>query len=198
VAAVGGLDKLFVIPPGGALVQITPKSSGANASKWEEVAIDGGGRIWLATDQGVVVLDGTGKLLTQWAPGTIEALRGEVTHVLVMGSGPAQLPAAGAAATGTVTGKIIKAGSPVVGAEVQICNSPSLVFSSTPCGDKPFKQTVKTDAGGAFKVPDVPIGSYGFAIRPPGGKWLITLGSDCCTQMKKRQEYDVGTLKLDE
>jgi hypothetical protein len=196
VAAVKGLSELVVVEPGGEQRTVQPGSAGIKAKRFHSVAHDDSGRMWIATDNGLAVLDATGKLARQYEPGTLAGVEGAVEHVLVVGAGPADLPAAGAAETGTVTGKVTKNDSAITSARVEICASPSMMFRSTPCEDASFKKETTTDASGVFKIADVPIGSYGFAVME-GGKWTITLGGDCCAKMKKGQEFDAGTIKLD-
>jgi hypothetical protein len=196
LGAVAGLGELFVIPPAGHFKKIIPKSANIAATAWKDVAVDGSGRLWLATDNGLAVLDQDGKRIEYWQPGTLAGVSGAVKQLVVVGNGPERLPAAGAAATGTVVGKIIKDGSPVANADIQICASPNISFEITPCAGEPFLRSVKADMKGQFTFPGVPISSYEFAIKRGDGKWIITLGGGCCTAMKHGQEFDVGSLQL--
>jgi hypothetical protein len=195
VGAVSGMDDGFIVEAAGTK-KLSAASTGIKAKRFESLALDDAGRIWLATDNGLAVIDASGKLARQWEPGTLPGLEGAVTRLVVLGAGPTDLPAVGAAETGTVVGKVTKDGSPITSAKVEICASPSMIITTTPCGEAPFKKDTQTDATGKFTLTEVPIGSYGFAIQA-GGQWVITIGSECCTKMKKGQEYDVGTIKLD-
>jgi hypothetical protein len=195
VATLSGKKTLHVLGPDGHQ-QIDAASADLKVGSFKQVAIDGSNRIWLGTDHGLVVVDKKGKALEHWPPATLEGVPGEVTHIAVAGSGPTKLPKPTEPATGTVKGKVLKAGAPAAGADLELCSSPSMLFKTTPCEDGPFKKTTKTSASGEFTLPDVPIASYGFAVKAPGAKWMITLGSGCCTKMQKGKEYDVGAIKL--
>ena len=195
VVALSGTKRLHVLGPGGQ-TQIDPASANLKASSFKQVAIDGSGRIWIATDYGLVVVDEKGKTIAQWPPSTLPGVTGEISHIVVTGAGPTNLPKPTAPVTGTVKGKVLKSGSPAAGADLELCASPSMVFKSTPCEGRAFKKTTRTSATGEFSIPDVPIASYGFAVKTPGAKWMITLGSDCCSKMKQGMEYDVGAIKL--
>ena len=195
LAVVGGLADLFVIPAAGPPKKVTPKSANIAASRWKDAALDGRGRLWLATDNGLAVLEKDGRRIEHWQPGTLAGVPGAVDHLLVVGNGPDRLPRASAPATGTVVGKVIRDGTPVSNTDLQICASPDMMFEKTPCENKPFVRSAKTDDGGQFHLPDVPIGSYGFAIKA-NDKWMITIGGGCCTAMKDGKEFDVGALRL--
>ena len=122
-------------------------------------------------------------------------LSGSVKSIVVIDGGPS-LPTVGPVKTGKVSGKILRAGSPVAGASVEICKRPSSYFRGTPCKDAPWKGAAKTGADGAFLFDNVPLGTYRFAIGVDG-KWS-TGWDECCKGMKEGQNFDVGSLKLKE
>ena len=115
---------------------------------------------------------------------------------MVFGAGPKDLPSGGPLATGGLTGTILRDGAPVAGTTVELCPSPSSFFTKSPCHDAPVKFTAKTDAAGVWTVENVPLGSYGLAIKN-GKKWSVTLMSDMADGMKAGAVYDTGSMSLD-
>lgn len=184
---------LYRVAPGKGTQLVTQKKAGFRGKSVNAIAADAAGRTWLSTDHGLVVIDSAGKA-TQYAPGTLAAVTGEVKQISVVAGGPA-LPPVGEQAKGGVTGKLIRDGSPVVGVDVELCASPSMFFRGTPCGDAAFRGRSTTGQDGVFRFDGVPLGQYRFAIKKPGGKWSIT-SSPCCQGMRKGQSYDVGSLTL--
>lgn len=194
VAAISGLDDLYVAKPGGGAFEISPKSGGFEARSFKAIAVDAGGRKWIATDNGLVVLDADNKLVQQWKPGTLPDVNGTIEAMLVVGGGPA-LPKAQDVVAGNVSGKVIRGGSPVATVDIEICESPSTFFKTSPCDDASFKKAGKTNEKGEFTFEGVPIGTYSFAVKG-GDKWAVMIGSNCCSDMKKGQTYDVGSIEL--
>lgn len=165
------------------------------ATNIHAVAGDGQGRTWLGTNNGVVIWKADGSTI-QWKPGTVEELSGKVEAVAVTKGGPA-LPKIGPQKKGSVTGKVLKDGSPLAGVQVQACESPATMFRKSPCESKPVKFSGKTDDSGVFKFDNVPVGTYGFAIKPSADKkWRVTLAFDCCSKLQDGKTYDVGSFDL--
>lgn len=182
---------------GGEVYELTPDSAGFQAKAIDSVAVDAAGRVWLATDNGVVVMSVDGKTQQQWLPGTVAAIPGRVKYIAVAGGGPALPELGGEAVTGTLTGKVLKGGAGVANADIEICPTPVTMFKSTPCDSAVVRKTAKTDANGTFTFPDLPISSYGFAIKPPGKKWLVLIGGSCCAQMQPGKTFDIGSVAID-
>lgn len=159
------------------------------------LAVDGSGRVWVGTEIGVAIL-GPGDAKTEWASGAVSELSGEVVGIAVVGAGPAELPAAGPVKTGGLKGKILKGGAPVADADVELCPSPGMLFSKSPCAESRVKFSGKTDAQGEWQFDAVPLGAYGIAIKTEG-KWKITMGSNLGSEMKEGQVYDAGSITLD-
>jgi hypothetical protein len=173
--------------------------AGIKAKSFRKAVADGAGRFWIATDYGIAIVGPDGKLLQQWEPGQLKEVSGDVRSLAVVGRGPS-LPTLGAKAVGTVKGKILRGGSAVAGAIVELCESPSMILfgrGATPCAKAIFKASATTDAEGSFTIPGVPIGSYRFAVKA-GPKWVIMFGGDCCAKMKEGQSYDIGAITLKE
>jgi len=198
LASRGAVDDLAIRAPDGELKLFTLKKIGANASEAEVMAVDGSGRTWLRTDNGVVILDADGVLVQQWTPGTVPGINGEVQALAVAGNGPT-LPELTDAPRGTVIGKVLVKGKPVAGATVEMCPSPASIamFEKTPCTGRPVVHRGVTAADGTFELKDVAVGSYGFAVKPKR-TWFVTwISDDCCTSLAAGQTYDIGSLKLD-
>jgi hypothetical protein len=159
------------------------------------LAVDGSGRVWVGTEFGVTIL-GPGDAKVEWASGAVGELSGEIVGIAVVGAGPAELPTAGPVKTGGLKGKILRGGAPVAEAEVEICPSPGMLFTKSPCHESRVKFTGKTNAQGEWQFDAVPLGQYGIAIKTEG-KWKITMGSDLGSEMKEGQVYDAGSITLD-
>jgi hypothetical protein len=171
---------------------------GLRAGSFRALAPDGSGRTWLATDYGLAVVDAQGARIAQWEPGTLAGVNGAITAIVAPGKGPLALPPVGAQLTGTVVGKVTRAGQPVSGAEVELCPAPARILTATPCARAPFARTAKTAADGSFTLTDVPIGSYGFAYRAASsGDWTYPVAMECCSRMAPASRFDVGALALD-
>jgi sugar lactone lactonase YvrE len=195
IAASAGLDDVVLAAPGQPGRSVDLAAAGAKAKTADVLAVDGQGRTWIRTDNGLVILDRDGKLLQQWEPGTVQGIAGKVTAAAVIGAGP-ELPSTGPVATGTVTGKVLQKGKALAGAKIELCASPSMMFKKTPCDDASLTRTATTGADGMFSLANVPVGSFGFAVKP-AGQWMIMLGSNCCTELEAGGSYDVGSITLD-
>jgi hypothetical protein len=194
-AASGSVAEIVIGAAGSKPHAIQLDKLGAKAHRAEILAIDAAGRTWIGSDNGVIVLGADDKLLQQWTPGTVAGITGKVTAIAVLGAGPS-LPTIGAASTGTVIGKVLTKGQAVANATIELCDMPLTMFEKTPCGSATTARTATTGADGTFSVADVPIGSYGFAVKT-AGKWLIMIGGNCCTEMQAGKSYDVGSITLD-
>jgi hypothetical protein len=200
---VGGGGRICVFYVLGAIACVLPDGR-AVAQEWRGedsgdmlrgAAMDGAGRLWIASDAGLRVLDPAGEE-TLFPPGTIAEAPGRIDAIAVAGAGPV-LPVPGEVRKGSVTGKILRGGQPLAGLTTEICPSPAIMFQDTPCAEGPFHQSVQTDAAGVFTFTDVPISTYGFAVDVDG-KWATSLFEDCCEGMQPGRAFDVGTFTLDE
>lgn len=159
------------------------------------LAVDGAGRVWAGGEIGATVL-GPGDAKLEWPSGAVPELSGEVVGIAIAGTGPAELPTGGPIKTGGLTGKVLRGGSPVANASIELCPSPGMLFTKTPCSDSAVKFAGKTDEQGVWRFEGVPLGAYGIAIKTEG-KWKITMGSDLGVEMKEGQVYDVGSIALE-
>ena len=195
VAASGGVGTLAVQAPTGAVRTVELSDGPAQARRGDVLAIDGAGRAWLATDNGLVIFDRDGGLAQQWLPGTVAGVTGKITAVTTVGDGP-RLPTLTTAATGAITGTVLRKGQRIAGATVELCDTPLTMFRKTPCESSTRSYRATTAADGSFRIADVPVGSYGFAVKP-AAQWIILIGSNCCTDLVAGGSYDVGSITLD-
>lgn len=159
------------------------------------LAVDALGRVWVGSEIGATVL-GPGDAKVEWRSGAVPEMAGEVIGIAVAGAGPAELPTGGPLQTGGLTGKVLKGGQPVAKADVELCPSPAMLFSKSPCAESSVRFAGKTDDQGVWKFDGVPLGAYGIAIRT-AGKWKITMGSNMGSEMKPDEVYDVGSISLE-
>ncbi len=190
------IDKVLSMPAGGKSTAYGARvSKYFQAGKMYAVAADDSGRVWVSSEGGMTIL-GPNDAKTEWPGGSIPELTGEIRNMLVVGTGPAELPGAGNVRKGGLTGKLLREGSPLADISVEVCPSPSMIYSKTPCADGAVKFSTKSDASGVWTVSDVPIGTYGMAVKVDG-KWQITFGHEMGNGMKEGQVFDTGSLNLD-
>jgi hypothetical protein len=169
------------------------ESVGIKAGIIESFALDGQGRRWLGTDNGLVILSPKGEVLQHWKPGSLPST---VKYILVIGAGPALPAAPPEPVMGSMKGTIVREGKPVAGVDVEICDVPTITFAGrSPCSASAVNLAVKTDAQGAFRIANVPQMGVGFAFGEKG-KWLVRTNAKCCTQLTQGGEVDVGEIEL--
>jgi streptogramin lyase len=193
----GGYDTLAVVPAAGGVPHVYTSKAGKDFDgAVNELAVDARGRAWILTlDAGIAIIDRAGQV-TRWKPGTFAALAVDVGLILPVAGGP-ELPTPGAVKIGALQGKVIKGGVPLAGVTVEVCAIPASMFRETPCAEAPFHQSTKTAADGSFSFPNVPLGTYGFAVLD-GTEWAATMGHWVGGGMVEGQTYDVGALELSE
>ncbi len=186
---------VYHLPAGGSPRKYSSeKARDFKADQISAIAPDDGGRLWVGSEIGVAVIV-PGAPRVEWLSGSVPELVGKIADIVVFGAGPVSLPTGGPQAKGGLTGKILRDGAPVADTTIELCPSPSSFFTKTPCADAPVKFTARTDATGTWSVQDVPLGSYGLAIKN-GKKWSITLMSDMGDGMKAGTVFDTGSITL--
>lgn len=194
--AAKNLDDVIGMPAGGAARTWSSRNEkDFRADNIRGVGVDDGGRVWVGSDTGVSVL-GPGDAKTEWPAGSVPELIGEVEQIVIVGAGPTELPASGAVRKGGLTGKLVRDGSPLAGVEVEICPSPGMIFSKSPCADANTRFAGKADDKGVWTFNDVPLGTYGIAVKVED-KWQITYGHSLGNGMKEGQVFDAGSISLD-
>jgi hypothetical protein len=157
------------------------------------LAIDGQGRVWVATDAGISVL-GPKDERVEWKMGSIPDLAGKVKGMLVVGAGP-ELPSVGEVQKGTLRGKILIDGVALGDADIEMCPEPATLIKKSPCEESPVAFTGKTGADGSFEFEGAPLGAYGIAVKV-GDKWKTTLSGQYGAKMKAGETHDIGALKF--
>jgi hypothetical protein len=157
-------------------------------------AVDEQGRVWITAEAGLAVIPLEGEA-AEFRSGAFEEIAGTIFSMHVVGDGP-PLPHPGDVKKGTLVGNVQQDGAPVVGAKLELCPSPSVVYTRTPCHGAPLRLQSTTDAEGKFEFEDVPLGAYGLAVKT-GRQWQTTLIPDLGSRMSAGQAYDVGTLQLE-
>jgi hypothetical protein len=128
--------------------------------------IDGAGRVWVATEEALAVLDGSGRVLTEWTAGTLEGLTGRIRAVAVVGAGPKQLPAVRPARMWEIVGRLEthKGSTPLANTAIELCGALS---AQDQCAQTSFRRATTTAADGSFRFADVPEGELHMVVHPP-------------------------------
>jgi len=158
---------------------------------FQALSIDGQSRVWISSREGLSIV-GPDKNPTEYPTGTVMELVGNVSKMVVVGKGP-NLPAVPAAHTGGVTGKVLQDGSAIAGAKIEMCTSPQIFGSGSPCSSAKTKFSGTTTDKGEFTFEKVPLGDYNVAVEIDG-KWRSNYIPSFATKMKEGATYDVGAV----
>ena len=171
--------------------KLTLKQLGV-VGKWlRELSSDDAGRLWLCSDYALAVVDADGRLLRQYEPSTMQGVVGTISHAVVLGSPP--LPVKQPLATGSVLGTMtLHEHGPLANQTVFLCPTPDM---RNGCAGAPFSRSTRTNAAGAFRFDDIPIGSYDVAVKV-GEYWKNDDGNGCCGRMKPGESYPMGEVEL--
>ncbi len=171
---------------------------GLAATELDAIATDSLGRIWLASDGGLVLVNGTGEAIRAWSAGSNAALPGRVVSIHVEVA-PTMLPPINERRFGSISGTIVGHGrlDPKKSALriVELCARPDSLFRGSPCAEAAVRRAGTTDDKGRFEIADVPAGRYGFAVQKDDD-WVIDLTVDCCTQLFEGESVDVGKISV--
>jgi hypothetical protein len=167
--------------------------AGLRATWISHASMDNTGRFWAMTDGGVLILDKDFNP-TLWPTSSVSAIAGKLKHLVAVGKGPSKLPTPGKVATGSIKGQFLKDGTPLGNVVAELCESPAFTFKASPCERKPFSKKTTTSSDGNFIFADVPLSSYGVAVKV-AGKWHKTMFSNCAG-LKEGQVCDLGKLSL--
>lgn len=168
------------------------------------LAVDGAGRVWIATEEALAVVDGSGRILAEWTAGTLDGLTGRIRAVAVVGAGPRQLPAAKPARTWEIVGRLEthKRGKPLASTAVELCGA---LAAENQCARTSFLRATRTAADGSFRFVDVPEGELHLVVHPPAdvedcegifhvSGQTIAPARDCHGTASAPQRCDLGTL----
>ena len=137
------------------------------ASRIHDLTVDERGRVWIAGDYALIVLDPAGRVLAAWEPGTLRGVTGSVDRIVAAGVGPARLPGKEAISTWDILGQVnlSKSGRPLTSARVELCSSPV----KSGCAGAPFSRSATTGADGSFRLTGVPPGDFAIHVQVPAG-----------------------------
>lgn len=147
------------------------------------VAIDDGGKLWLASTYNLLVIDTDGTYHSFRMDNT-GVMDSAISRIAVQGT-PPMLPLV-QQPTGSMTGTVIGGGKPVANAELEACTID--YGSETPCSGDPNYVTAKTDAKGVFTFADLPRGRYTLYIKKGDVGW---------TSLADADGYYIGTVFVD-
>lgn len=158
---------------GGRLLRYDGASTKPIAGEMDRlIAYDERGTLWGREKEGVAAIDSSGHH-TLWPKGSVPAWSHTFTRYCHVVGSYETLPVVNPVRRGSIKGSVSHNGKPVANARIEFCEEmPTISFSTkTPCGGNGVAS--KTDAGGAFKLDNVPIGKYHMAIDL-GDKWKGT------------------------
>lgn len=193
VALASGGCELVRLPPDGRGEAWRFGADGYACETLEAMTIDARNRIWVAAREGLSVIDDGGRVV-EYPAGSFAALAGRVSHMVALGRGP-ELPDPPAIATATLVGHIELDKAPLANTTVEACPTVQLLAEGSPCSAAKLRLHTSTDARGRFRLEDVPIGDYSFAVEIDG-VWRWTSPPSFAAQLQPGQAHDLGTLAL--
>jgi serine/threonine protein kinase len=153
---------------------LDPQNSDLTSNRVELITADRGGRMWLATDWGLNIVDGEN--WQAYHMHNADLVANNIRAIAVAGLGPT-LPELIEKNPGTLTGRMVtREGEPVVNAAVEMCVTHINIdrFSgASPCAEHPYMLQTTTDADGSFVVTNVPGGYYQLVVNDPQAGWVI-------------------------
>lgn len=176
------------------------RENGLPSDKVKDLALDAEGRIWAATDYGLIVQDGSGGWNVA-VPSTSDIAESRIVAVAVSGV-PSLPPVSDTVKTTTISGRIVMNGDPIADTTVELCNEGGRVFfDHTPCEDLMISQTVQTAEDGTFTFADVPIGTFQlYAVNPEGEdgspQWVNVTFLNKINALNEGKEVNVGDIEL--
>lgn len=158
----------------GTTLQALTSANGLPSDSIRDMRRDAEGRIWIATDYGIAVRNADGTWSTA-IPSTSGLAESRIAALAVRGT-PTLPPPIEAAQTVEITGQVLQGGAPVPNTEVLLCSERgNTFFNESPCEGQPFTAITRTDANGAFRFTEAPLGTLGLAARDTEGQWVIFL-----------------------
>ncbi len=153
------------------------ENSAISSNHVHAAAVDARGRMWIATEYGLDVVQGSEWLHLR---ASNSGLRDDdVRELDVEGAGP-DLPPPGAELTGTLSGRVTISGSAQADVTVELCVEyvGTSFRGASPCADQPFSHSVMTDAAGRYRFEALPAGGYYVVFRAAGGGWVRLMEPD--------------------
>jgi hypothetical protein len=141
-------------------------------ARMNDLQFDGQGRIWLTTNYGLHVFDGSS--WTAYHMFSADLYDNEAGGIFLRGDGP-PLPALMSKLPGEVRGRITRLNSDLGGSQqVELCLEPVIMFFSgeTPCANQPFHAVMTLSEDGSFTFKDIPAGRYTLMLQTDAKTWI--------------------------
>jgi hypothetical protein len=163
------------------------------ASRVTDVAVDGRGRPWYATNGGLLLLERFGSpRVTRWWPiHGFPALVRAPSQLLVVGNGPTTLPEVREPVASRVRGTL---GPRYANAPVRMCASVRRRGAHVECEMNEHSQSAVADARGRFVFEGVFPAAYALLVSE-GGRWFTT-SADCCSPRQPGDEVVLDRLSV--
>lgn len=129
------------------------------------LSVDTRGRVWVGVASGLLVLGPLATDVRRVPLGTVDALSGELSSLVIVGDGPSITP-------GPVTRQPVKGrftdenGAPIASTSLELCPGFD-VYAKPFCSTSRFVYRTTTGADGSFAFDDVPVGSYDINVLAP-------------------------------
>ena len=149
-------------------------------------AYDAAGRIWVELEDGLSVIDATGKRHV-FPRGSIPAIHTPISQIHVVGAGPT-LPPPAPAVTRTITGTLRDQGNAITGHEIRMCERPTYE-----CGKGVDQWTARTDQNGTFTFENVPMFRYSLAVfaGERNRRYWRSLTGECCDGIQSVLDFGI-------
>jgi hypothetical protein len=202
--AIAGDGTLALASGGCALVRFGPDGRGERirvgpeaytCATLEGLAVDTQARLWVASREGLSVLDPAG-WVREYPAGSFAELAGPVAHMVVVGQGPAQLPDVPELARAHLRGQILVGAEPLADAAIEACPSVRLQTEGSPCSAAATRLRATSDGEGRFELREAAIGDYGFAVEI-AGQWRWTTPPSFAASLRAGETHELGPLRFD-
>jgi hypothetical protein len=201
--AIAGDGTLALAGPGCELIRLGADGRGERirvgpdaytCATLEALAVDSQQRLWVASREGLSVLEPSGAVL-EYPAGSFAELAGHVADMVVVGQGPARLPERPKLARVHLRGQVLAGAEPLAEATIEACPSVRLQIEGSPCSAAATRLQATTDAEGRFMLRDAALGDYGFAVEI-AGQWRWTTPPSFAVSLREGETHELGPLRF--